>query len=315
MGKQQIIRNMQYAGSWYESDPDSLKNTIDTALDDARIRSGGLGSEGLDESVDEELENRIGVCLAMLPHAGLVFSARGIASLFANLPVLVSRILILAPSHYAHIPADTLTTASFDLARTPLGDVSVMPLHDLLPGRVVHIDRKSVGLEHAVEMFLPFCADYQQTVKREISVGMGLISRITSETSLEMLSGAVLEAVGDESILNGETVIIASSDFTHYGSRFGYIPFSHLGSQKAVQQAVMDQDLSFARLFAAGNTAELLVRQRNEQPSICGFAPGLIVSTIGAQLGLTGEVFDQYTSNDVTGYSSDFVDYCSILWR
>ncbi|NQT61007.1 MAG: AmmeMemoRadiSam system protein B [Bacteroidetes bacterium] len=305
MNKKEIIRRMQYAGSWYESDPDLLRAFIAESLADAEVRN-----------TETFLEGQTGACLAMLPHAGLLYSARGIADFFANIPVKTTNILIIAPSHYVHILPDSLTTADFTLAETPLADLKVMPLHDLLPGRVVHCDRKAVELEHALEMFLPFCANLQLHSSKDIRVGLCLISQVTSEKSIEMLSEAILEAIGNEHVLNGETLIIASSDFTHYGNRFGYTPFK-VASYEAqeVEEQVLLHDRNYAEKFAAGDIKGLLSLQVKDQPTICGFAPGLIVSNIAKQLNLTGKITNQYTSNSITGVSSDFVSYCSILWR
>jgi MEMO1 family protein len=306
MNKQEVIRRMQYAGSWYESDSDLLRTFIAKSLADAELRSSNT----------EPFESRTGVCLAMLPHAGLVYSSRGIADFFANIPVKIKNILVIAPSHYVHIQPDSLTTADYTLAETPLADLEVMPLHDLLPGRIVHVDRKAVELEHALEMFLPFCANLQLQSHKKIHVGLCLISQATSVKSIDMLSEAILEAVGDEQVLNGETLIIASSDFTHYGKRFGYTPFEAAASGiREVEDQVLLKDRRYAEMFAAGDISELLALQTKEQPTICGFVPGLIVSNIAKKLNLTGKIANQYTSNSISGLSSDFVSYCSILWR
>ncbi len=306
MKKQEIIRRMQYAGSWYESDPNLLGTFLAESLADAERRTPDTDFS----------EAQTGACLAMLPHAGLVYSARGIADFFANIPVKAANILIIAPSHYVHIHPNSFTTAAFTLAETPLADLKVMPLHELLPGGVVHTDRKAVELEHALEMFLPFCANLQLQSHRKIAVGLCLLSQVTSEKSVELLSEAILEAIGDEQVLNGETLIIASSDFTHYGKRFGYTPFNaDFSNLQDIEDQVLLHDRNYADMFASGDLQGLLALQVKELPTICGFAPGLIVSNIAKQLNLSGKITGQYTSNAISGLSSDFVSYCSILWR
>lgn len=306
MNKQEVIRKMQYAGSWYESDPDLLRAFIEKSLVDAELRSLETDPFGA----------LTGACLAMLPHAGLLYSAKGIADFFVNIPVKTTNILIIAPSHYVHILPDSLTTADFVTAETPFANLHVMPMHELLPGRVVHNDRKAVELEHALEMFLPFCANLQQQSHKKIHVGLCMISQVTNGKSLDMLSEAILEAVGDEQVLSGETLIIASSDFTHYGKRFGYTPFETTASGfREVEDQVLQHDRNYAEMFAEGDICGLLALQKKEQPTICGFAPGLLVSNIAKKLNLTGKLTNQYTSSSISGPSSDFVSYCSILWR
>jgi len=159
-------------------------------------------------------------------------------------------------------------------------------------------------------MFLPFCAFYREREKRDVTVGVCQVSRITHSESVEMLAEALLEALGDDTIVNGHTAIIASSDFTHYGSRFGYAPYGEGEAEKLV----LAHDREYAELFASWNISALLARKAVEDPTICGFAPGLIAASIAEKLALKGRILDQYTSNDITGPSADFVSYCTICW-
>lgn len=300
MKKNDVVRKMQYAGSWYESDAQKLSRFLDEAIHDAAVVK------------ERELS---GACLAMLPHAGLFFSARGIAALFANLPVQAETFLIIAPSHYQPIPADMLTVSDFNKAETPLGNLETINLREQLPSRVVNVHNQAVALEHAVEMFLPFCAHFAVSEDKNVTVGMALVSGVTSMMKVDMLSEALLEAVDNEAIISGKLVIIASSDFTHYGRRFGHTPFAHLNSLKEAEQAVVMRDRRYARLFAENEVEKLMKKSETEKPTICGFAPGLITSAVAEKLGFSGKIADQYTSNTLTGPSDDFVSYCSILWR
>ena len=106
-------------------------------------------------------------------------------------------------------------------------------------------------------------------------------------------------------------MIIASSDFTHYGSRFGHTPFgSHVNAH--VVSSVRSEDVRVATLLAHGQI-DTLVRDRN---TICGIAGAMIVSMVAKERGLEGYVADYYTSLDVLGGdASDFVAYGTILWR
>lgn len=300
MERNDVIRRMHYAGSWYESDAQKLSRFLDKAIHDA---AGVKGSE------------LSGACLAMLPHAGLFFSARGMAALFANLPAQAEKFLILAPSHYQPIPADMLTVSDFTKAETPFGNLETINLREQLPSRVVNLHNQAVALEHAVEMFLPFCTHFAVSEHKKVTVGMALVSSISSMTKVDLLSEALLEAVDDEAIISGNLVIIASSDFTHYGRRFGHTPFAHLNSLEEAEKAVMMRDRSYARLFAENEVEKLMKKSETEKPTICGFAPGLIAAAVAEKLGFSGKIADQYTSNTLTGPSDDFVSYCSILWR
>lgn len=289
-------RSARFAGSWYADDPDALRREIDGYLE---------------ASVSDVLSPK----LAVLPHAGLFYSGRGIAGLFSHLSGSVERVCILSPSHYTYLPIDRITTAEFSELETPLGDLPYQTICQGLPESMRSCDAKIIGEEHAVEMFLPFIAREAERRSDSISVTIGMISHLSSSRIVHELAQQILRIIGREEILSGKTVLIASSDFTHYGYRFGHTPF---GTEDIieVQRAVELQDRAYAQLFAEGAVEELIAQEKKEKPSICGFAPGLLVSAIAADLGLSGTIADYYTSNDLSKNPLDeFVSYCTILWE
>ena len=173
----------------------------------------------------------------------------------------------------------------------------------------------AVQREHAVEMVLPFLAYLQERQKAPISLAMALISQVTDAEHAQRLATNVISALGEEDLEQGETMIIASSDFTHYGQRFGHAPFgTHVDD--TVAQKVKQEDLALANVLARSELGPVFLSQRMKRSTVCGIAGASIVSAIAKQIGSVGWVADYYTSLDVLGpKANDFVAYCSILWR
>ena len=100
-----MMRRARLAGSWYPADEDRL----------LELTGSGRGSGDLVAGV--------------LPHAGLMFSARLTRLFFDRLDKSVERLLIVSPSHYYALGEGMVVTSSFTSAQTPLGEVAVRPMH------------------------------------------------------------------------------------------------------------------------------------------------------------------------------------------
>lgn len=262
-----MIRKASYKGSWYPEDVRDL---------DRLCKTDGSG----------ELR------AAILPHAGLVYSAPLISAFFQNLRSEIQRVIIISPSHYYPLIAGIFYSSSFTLSETPYGNITTFPF----PLSSVPFD-DAVSREHGIEMFLPFVA------KKRLSVSYALLSRVKSHDDI-VKAGEAFAALMDEN-----TAIIASSDFTHYGRRFGYTPYGN-----DALNHVVESDLRIATSLASGETESVFAIHENT--TICGIAGAMILSYAAKLKGLKGEVGDHYTSYDVyPGRADDFVSYFDVFWK
>ena len=298
----QAVRRAWYAGTWYAADPSALRRTISQALLEAQ------------ENEDDTLHSFGPARFAVLPHAGLAYSARGIAHMLLHAPDNLRRVVIIAPSHYAHVGTDRFTTARFTSFDTPIGQLEGFTLFgDTYPRQ----DEMLAALqrEHAVEMVLPFLAYLQEERKRGIAITTALISQVTTAQSARQLAVDLLDAIGLEDLDSGATMVIASSDFTHYGERFGYAPFG-VAHGKVVSDKVRVSDLELAAHLADLELGPIFLQQRQQRSTVCGIAAALVLSALAAHVSSKGIVADYYTSQEVLGdRAADFVAYCTILWR
>ncbi|MHC4234915.1 MAG: AmmeMemoRadiSam system protein B [Planctomycetota bacterium] len=195
------VRPAYVAGSWYPGDSARLANQVDGFLA-AAPASGASGKP-----------------IALVsPHAGYRFSGPAAAAGYAALRgQSYKRVIVLAFSHRnagrydgVDVPAD-LTAY-----QTPLGKVPIdrQVCDDLLdkPGFASHpgIDRG----EHSLELQLPFL----QRVVTEFRLVPLLVGRMTQQDYARAAQAIV-------PWVDAHTLVVASTDFTHFGPNYGYQPF------------------------------------------------------------------------------------------
>jgi len=286
----QGIRRAKFAGSWYPKDKHVLEDLLFHAL--SLVKKQPPSS-----------------CCAVLPHAGLSFSALGMADFFYALPPQAERLVLLAPSHTTSLNPDMLVGGSFSSYATPLGTIEGFSLPSVQKGFDQAIER-----EHAVEMVLPFIAYLNKSREKQIAYSPALISKVTNNFVLSELCDKLVSDIGRESLQSGKTLLVASSDFTHYGRRFAYEPYARLG-KSAQRERVREVDMAMARLLAEGKSEKALALFAEKKPTICGIAPSVIVSEIARRLAFKGKIASYYSSYDIAPSSEEsFVAYCTILW-
>ncbi len=286
----QEIRHAKFAGSWYPKVPHVLEDLLGQAFS---LVKGNPPSS---------------TC-AVLPHAGLSYSALGMADFFYDLPPQAERLVLLAPSHTTSLNPDRLVGGDFTSYETPLGNVEGFSLPSVFKGFDQAIER-----EHAVEMVLPFIGYLNKKREKKIAYSPALISKVTNGFALSEICDKLVADIGRDSLKSGHTLLVASSDFTHYGRRFGYAPYARFSADEQ-REKVKEDDLTLAGLLAKGRSGEALAFYGEKKPTVCGIAPSLIVSEIARRLGLVGSIASYYTSSDIDPTGGDsFVAYCTILW-
>ncbi len=309
-----LINRARFAGRWYRDDPEALHGDLLHFRSVAAAVGGGARDSGAGAAAGP-------VSLAVLPHAGLSFSGRGIAHAFLPpQPPVATTVLILSPSHYAALTPDVLVAESFSSHETPLGAVPGSPSfsQNLLKEKSIslRVDNALVEGEHGTEMFLPFIRQWMGAS----AVSMILVPEFSAPDVLERWADGVLSALSREGVQS--LMVIASSDFTHYGDRFGYTPFGKPGNGTRVPDAVREDDEAVAHMVSAGDSSGIIERMRRPI-TVCGRHAILLSLAIrrrliryGRDLTMPGRVVDYYTSLDAAGRrDDDFVCYASILWR
>ncbi len=278
--------HMRYDNAWYSGDPKELCKDIQKAIESSPKTKHNVSS-------------------AILPHAGHLFSARGMAHFFKNCSSKTKHIVIMAPSHREYLSPDIIRYSTFSHHETPSGNIPGFRLKNLEESNLSAENNTAVENEHAVEMFLPFI---KNVFNDKVSVTSLLIPEISDLNSLKNLAEAVIECTPEN------TAYIASSDFTHYGSRFGYTPFGTSDMAK-ISRETKNYDMKYAQYIAEKKTEKAFALAKHERPTICGIFPALILSEIMRIKNKIGTVADYYTSNDIGQKAFDFVAYATILFH
>ncbi|KAJ5074169.1 protein memo1 [Anaeramoeba ignava] len=193
------IRKASFAGSWYSDDPKELKEQISTLLSKAERKI--------------ELPIKALIC----PHAGYRYSAPTAAQAWKNIDPKtqkIKRVFILGPSHRAHLIACCLSCMS--AYETPFGNVKVdqKTIKELSKhSEFGMLTEKIETNEHSLELHVPFVAHVLGTDVEIVPIMVGHLTEEEQKRYGEILA----PYLKDES-----TLFVISSDFCHWGSRFGF---------------------------------------------------------------------------------------------
>ncbi len=282
-----MIRKALFAGSWYPADQQTLRQMLYESIETV-----------LKNSTYQHSPYRF----AVLPHAGLFYSKTGIAPFFAADLSKIQRLVVLAPSHYAELAFDHLASCPLEGIETPLG---MLESQNLADARSKYFS--AIQSEHALEMVLPYIANISHRPK----VTLALVSHFSQPQAVREVGDALVAELGHTELEEGRTVLIASSDFTHYGPRFGYTPY-----QSGAPMKVREDDLALSHLLCEGGIDQAFAFCSSKGSTVCGFAPAMLVSYIADMMHSRGWVADYYTSLDLSSSEdANFVAYSTILWR
>ncbi len=276
------VRPSVLAGSWYPSDPEELRVLVTQYIETA----GAAPDSSL---------------LALIsPHAGYAYSGPTAGEGFARLPEgKFSRVVILAPSH--HVRLSGASIGLFDFYETPLGRIPVdrQACEKLLENPLFSTVRRAHLQEHSIEIELPFL----QVVMKDFSIVPVLIGDISREQRAEL--AAVLAPLYDT-----HTLLIASSDFTHYGSRFNYVPFQ-ASSVEDLRAKLQELDFEAADLISQRDLEGFDDFLERTKDTICGRnAIGVLLELLPHDA--VGAKFSYHTSLDRAPDTRNSVSYLSI---
>jgi AmmeMemoRadiSam system protein B len=277
------------AGSWYPADGAALERQLDGFFRDA-------GSDGDGRSTPA------GKAVALIaPHAGFVYSglvaARGFHRVGAE---GYDRVVLLGPSHYASFDGAILPAAS--VYRTPLGDV---PIDDeacrtLRRRDGFRVDSGPFRPEHCLEAEIPF-------LQHRLGVGWRLLPVLVGKLGM----GADAERLADglRPLLGARTLVVVSSDFTHYGPRFGYLPFG-----QDVARRIEKLDMGAVERILARDSSGFEEYVNRTGATICGRAPIRVLLEL-TPADAEGRLAAYDTSGRITGEWDHSVSYASLVFH
>jgi AmmeMemoRadiSam system protein B len=270
------------AGTWYPGDARALGRQLDGFLRDAAEPAGGAT-----------------LPFALIePHAGYAYSGPVAAHGFARLRgASCDRVVLIGPSHYAAFRGAVVPRAG--AYRTPLGE---LPFDREALGRLVECpgfgaDDGPFAREHSLEMEIPF-------LQRVLTPGFALVPVLVGGGASG--DGAAEIAAGLAGVIDPRTLVVVSSDFTHFGRGFGYVPF-----EDDLPRRIRELDHGAIATLERAD-AEAFERYVDETgATICGRGPISVLLRL-LPAGTRGELVAYDTSGNQTGDWGHSVSYAAL---
>lgn len=271
------VKEPAVAGTFYPSDREELRRSVDQALGQAAAAPGN------------------GRLIALVaPHAGYMFSGRVAAFSYRRLAERpVDTVILIGASHFeSYAGASVWAEGAW---RTPLGDVKVNePIAKALLDKDAGVVffREAFKKEHSLEVQVPFL----QRTLRDFTIVPILIGGPTQQ-SFRFLADRLTEVLRT----NDRAIIVISTDLSHYHD----------------QKTAGAKDRTVIDAVERMSVEDLESVLRSGDGEACGGYPLLLTMMVSRNLGATnGVLFRVATSGDTTGDLSRVVGYAAMgLYR
>lgn len=252
-------------------------------------------------------KNKNEIISAIVPHAGYDFSGKIACRVFSAMKSNPEVFVILGTNHTGVESGFAVSTSDYE---TPLGIVkNDLELSKLLIDNSKN-KRFNVGetsgdkfaekTEHSIEVQIPFLQYFFKDFKI-----VPIICRQNSYENYLEFAKYLSESLKK---LGRKAVIISSSDFTHYGRSFDFVPFS-----ENIKENIYALDKKAIELILNFKTRDFL--KYAEKTTICGSATIAVCLEISKTLGVKkARLVDYLTSGEVTNDWKNVVSYAGITF-
>ncbi|MCK4294522.1 MAG: AmmeMemoRadiSam system protein B [Planctomycetes bacterium] len=276
----ELVLHASLAGSWYPADAETLRKQLAGFFEKADVKP---------------IDNVIGL---VLPHAGYSFSGQTAAMALATINKKYKRIIVIGPAHRMYME-EILSVPRATHFQTPLGRIALDTefINRVLKYPLFQNVPRALDGENSVEMEIPLLQYKFQDFK--------LVPIVTGSCSSETINkaGAILKSLIDE-----ETLVVASSDFVHYGAGYKYVPFT-----KDIPEQIKKLDMGAYEHIAKLDSKGFLQYKQKTGATICGYIPvAILLSMLDAPA--KAELIKYATSGELTGDFSNSVSYLSIVF-
>jgi AmmeMemoRadiSam system protein B/AmmeMemoRadiSam system protein A len=272
------VLKSELAGVWYTDDPGRLAREVDVYLD------------AVDVVLDQD------IMALLLPHAGYRYSgmvaAAGIRQVAGR---SFSRVIVIGPSHRMPL-IDSVSMPDVDAIETPLGCIELDRdfMDELWKNEPFLSHLGAHASEHSVQIELPFL----QRALGDFRL-VPIVCGELCEASARQIARTLREQIDER------TLLVISSDFTHYGRGFGYMPF-----KDHIQENLNTLDMGAFRLIEQKNLTGFLDYVQQTQATICGRSPiAVLLAMLPEEASVRLMKYD--TSGNLTGDWAHCVSYVS----
>ena len=275
-----VLRSSLADAGWYAADAEALSEQIEGFFQKAQVKP---------------IDNVIAL---ILPHAGYSYSGQTAAMGLKTTVKKYKRIVVIGPSH--RVPMEEmLSVPRVTHYETPLGQIplDVEFINKLLKYSLFQNVPRAHKYEHSVQIELPLLQYSQKDFE--------LVPIVAGSCSLETITkaGTILRSLAD-----AETLLVASSDFVHYGRGHGYVPFT-----ENIPENIKQVDMGAYEYIAKLDSKGFLEYKYKTGATICGSIPiAILLSTLGGPV--KADLINYVTSGELTGDFTNSVSYLSIAF-
>lgn len=277
-----IIRNSIAAGAFYPRGSSDLRTTMDKFM--KRIGE-----------VDKR--NVVG---AVAPHAGYIYCGKPQAFVYKSIPENTT-FVIIGPNHMG-LGAQASVMCE-GVWKTPLGICRIdseLARSILEKSSKLEEDLHAHTQEHSIEVQLPWL-QYMFSSVSFVPICIGS----SSPEVYKDIGFAIRDSI------KGNQVVIASSDFTHFGESYGYTPVS--GGPSNILRYMEGVDLEAAKAVTDLAPERFLEIVRKYRATICGRAAIATMLYAVKDRATRGTVLDYCTSYELSRDINSLVGYCGIV--
>jgi len=281
------IRKPAVSGQFYNSNPTMLKKQIKKCF------LSDLGPGSLPKKTKNNNENMIAGAIS--PHAGYDFSGPAAAHTFNAIAESepVETYILLGLSHMG-LPSCT----SLKDWETPLGIAKNDIEFSKELSKSISTNESAHEKEHSIEVQIPFLQFINPKAK--------IVPIITShDQDYNKIANAITNTAEK---LKRKIMIIASSDFTHYGPSYNYIPFT-----KNIKENMYSLDKGAIDAILTTKTPNFIDYLKKTNTTICGQMPIAVIMEI--MKNKKAKLLKYYTSGDILGDYENAVGYASIIFK
>ncbi|MBN2202806.1 MAG: AmmeMemoRadiSam system protein B [Candidatus Aenigmarchaeota archaeon] len=275
------LRNAVFSGSFYNDNPIKLKKTIDSFISNCEKRQ----TLGL-----------------VVPHAGYIFSGKTACIAYSAVKKDFDTIILFGTNHNSLGSIDV----SNEAWETPLGilEPDIELIEEITKDFSIKQSNAPHQIEHSIEVQLPFIKHVFGDVK---IVPISMNPYYFDSESCEYVGSKVAFAVKK---LGRKALLVASSDFTHYGASYGFEPYR---GSKNVLEKIKENDMALVDLITKLRPESVIDFVEKNKMTVCGYGPIAAMLFAAKQLGAkSGKLLDYSTSFDVSKNKEAIVGYAGI---
>ncbi|MBF0145052.1 MAG: AmmeMemoRadiSam system protein B [Magnetococcales bacterium] len=285
---ERVVRPPALAGTWYPAQPDELSRFVDKLL----AQSDPIPNEAKNPPIRAIL----------VPHAGYRFSGpTAITALKPLMGMRFKRVIVLGPSHQQGFEGLALPNATH--FRTPLGEIALdtEAMERLKNHPLIHPFPGAHQQEHSIEIQLPL-------LQKVLAEGWQLLPILVGQMDAQ---GFAMAAESLRPLLDEETLLVISGDFTHYGKNFSYQPFP---IDANIQDSLKKLDLGAVDKILRHDPKGFMDYQQETGITACAFGPVLVLLNL-INPRVEPRLLQYHTSGSGNGDFSHSVSYVAMTFH